>query len=99
MEIAPHDREAHALRFPGPGRELERMACPQLIFRINAAGFEFSGRATEVGEQSRKRSYLPNFEQIDERFDRLTLTEVITELDFSAISIRHAVRTLEPVTQ
>ena len=99
VEIAPHDREAHHLGFPGAGRQLEGVAAPCILFLGDPERCNLGVRAAEFGDQIGQAIEPAQFLEVDQRLDRFPLAEVVAEFKILARRRRTPMAPVEPVIQ
>src|SRR5262245_29463882 len=81
MEVAPYDRQAHALRLAGTRCELEGVARPGLFLCRDAKGRDFGVGSSELRDDLRELLELSDLVKVDERLGRFALAEVVPEVE------------------
>jgi hypothetical protein len=99
VEVAPDDAEAHDFGFARASSQFEGIAAPAIFGFGDTQGLQFGGCATKFGDDLGERFQAADFFEIDQGFDRLSLTEEIAKFKVFTIGGSLAMGASKPMIQ
>jgi hypothetical protein len=99
VEVAPDNAEAHDFGFACPGCQFEGVAAPTIFGFGDAEGLQFGSCAAKFGDDLRKAFYASDFFEVDQGFDRFSLTKVVAKFKVFAAGSRLPMSATKPVVQ